>query len=89
MVLCAEKHAFIIEHYFRTSSFENVKQRYENKFSDTLLPNNSTIKRVVDHFETVESKIKNRPSLVLTENKMKEILTKIKEKPAMSVKKKK
>lgn len=90
MVLCAEKRAFIIEHYFCSSSYKTVQERFANKFPDSVVPNKSTIKRIVDHFRTefsVTPKKKMRPSSVLTPDKLTELSTKITDKPSTSVRK--
>jgi hypothetical protein len=34
---------FIVEHYFRTQSYEAVKQSYQVNFPDAAVPNKSTI----------------------------------------------
>ncbi|GFR31503.1 hypothetical protein TNCT_282851 [Trichonephila clavata] len=52
MDLCAKKRSFSLEHYFRTSSYKTVKERYGKKFPDSVVPHKSTIKRIVDHFQT-------------------------------------
>ncbi len=63
MVLCAEKRAFLIEIYFRYSSYQIVTERYVEKFPDSLLPSKSSTKRIIDHFRTswsVEPKKKKK-----------------------------
>lgn len=90
MVLCAEKRAFIIEVYFRSSSYKIVAERYAEKFPDSPLPSKSSIKRIVNHFQTswsLEPKKKDRPASVLTPAKMKEISTKMDTKMDTSVRK--
>lgn len=51
-VLCAEARAFMIEHYFGRFSRKTVKERHENKFPDLVMPNKSTIKRIMDRLQT-------------------------------------
>lgn len=88
--LSTEKRAFVIEHYFRTLSYEKVFELFEMKFPDSPVPNKSTIKRVVDNFQTrwtVEPKPKERRASVLTEKKVKEIRERVGERPSTSVRK--
>lgn len=88
MVLCAGKMRISYWTIFSNVFFEKVKEWYENKFKDSVVVNKSGIKWIVEHFQTewtVEPKRKKRPSYVLTNHKMKEIVTKINEKLAMSV----
>ncbi len=79
MVLCAEKRTFIIEIYFRYSSYQIVAERYVEKFPNSPLPSKSSIKRIVDHFQTswsMEPKKKTiHPTAILTWEKMQEIST--------------
>ncbi len=80
MVLRAEKRVFIIKIYFRYSSYQIVAERYVEKFLNSLLPSKSSVKRIVDNFQTswsMEPKKKIWPAAVLTPEKMQEISTRM------------
>lgn len=37
---------------FWTSSYKKITERYENNFPDSMVPNKSTVKRIMNHFQT-------------------------------------
>ncbi len=48
--LTLEQRAFILEHYFRTNSYQSVINEFKKAFPRREPPNKSTIKRIVDRF---------------------------------------
>ncbi len=48
----AEHRAWIIECYFRSSSFATVAEQLTEKFPDAPLPGKSSMHRIVTHFQT-------------------------------------
>ncbi len=54
MNFCPEKRCFIIEHYFRTSSYGEVWKLFRERYGEHHTLPNSTIKRTVD-FKTRQS----------------------------------
>ncbi len=73
--LCAKRRALVIEHYFRTSSYQIVWDRYVNAYGGDPVPNKSTIKQIVDQFRShgAPPPPRNRPQCVLTPEKLDEI----------------
>lgn len=88
--LDAEKRAFVVEHYFRTCSYTVVRERFCNKFVGDPVPNKSTIKRLIDNFQTnytLDPKKKTRRPSVVTPEKLEEIRSKVEARPDTSVRK--
>lgn len=88
--LNAEKRAFVVEHYFRTSSYKRVRELFIAKFGEGNVPNKSTIQRLVKNFQTrytLDSRKKARRSSVLTSEKIDDIRSRISRRPATSVRK--
>jgi hypothetical protein len=50
---------FIVEHYFRTQSYEAVKHAYQARFPDAAVPNKSTIFRLVNRLLETRSRRKD------------------------------
>lgn len=90
MVLYVEK-VFVIEWYFRTSSFKTIADRWAETFPNSAVPSKSSIKRITDHFRmcwTKESKKKkDQPPSVPIPDKLYEISKKISATPGTSVRK--
>ncbi|KAK7603429.1 hypothetical protein V9T40_003428 [Parthenolecanium corni] len=88
--LCAEKRAYVIEHYFRTQSYKEVFELYKRKFPGATVPNKSTIQRLVDNFRsrwTLEPRKRERRCTVLTPENVADISKRVRERPSTSVRK--
>lgn len=82
-----EQRAFIIEHYFRTQSYQTVINEFKKKFPRRDPPNKSTIKRIVDRFRTLytvhEAPRSGRPR-ALSEEERQEVVDRAVEEPGVS-----
>ncbi len=61
--------AFIVEHYFCSSSYTTVKIPFQQEFLKITIPTDSTIKRIVDKFRMeyiLSSLLRVGQSLALT-----------------------
>ncbi len=52
MVLFAEHRVWIIERYFRSSSFATVAEQFAKKFPDAPVPSKSSMHRIITNFQT-------------------------------------
>jgi hypothetical protein len=50
MIFSQDQRVFILEHYFSTRSYAECQNAFRNYFPDTLVPNKSTIQRLVERF---------------------------------------
>jgi hypothetical protein len=55
MVFSQDQHVFILEHYFSTWSYAECQNAFRNSFPDSVVPNKSTIQRLVKHFRETGS----------------------------------
>lgn len=82
-----EQRAFIIEHYFRSLSYQNVINEFKRRFPHRDAPNKSTIKRIVDRFRnqhTVEDTPRSGRPRALTEDERQEVVDRVVEEPGVS-----
>ncbi len=85
--LCAKRRAFVIEHYFCTSSYRIVRDRYANAYGGDPVSNKSTIKWIVDQFRSHGAlpPPRNHPQRVSMPEKLDEIQAKIDDRPGTSI----
>jgi hypothetical protein len=55
MVFAQDQHVFILEHYFSTRSCAECQNVFRNSFPDSVVPNKSTIQRLVERFSETGS----------------------------------
>jgi hypothetical protein len=71
-----DQRVFIIEHYFSTRSYAECGNAFINSFRDSVVPNKSTIQRLVERFRETgsigEKRRSGRPS-VLSNNSSEDI----------------
>ncbi len=81
--------AFILEEYFRSNSYKWTISALETKFPDVLLPNKTTIMRMVKNFLNgiFENRTRNRSKNILTLEKLSEIKSKFEANGQTSVRK--
>ncbi len=91
MDLCPAEVCYIVEHYFRTSSYDAVREKFRLKFGDTRALHNTTIKRIIDRFQkdhTLERrKGSGRPKTARTAANREEVRIAITQNPRLSVRK--
>jgi hypothetical protein len=85
-----DQHVFILEHYFSTRSYADCQNAFRNYFPDSLVPNKSTIQRLVERFrETASIGEKHRygrPS-VLSKDSLEDIRARWLQSPRKSLRK--
>jgi transposase len=90
MVFLQDQRVFILEHYFSSRSYEECQNAFRNSFPDSVVPNKSTIQRLVKRFrETVsigEKRRSGRPS-VLSNDSLEDIRTHLLQSPRKSLRK--
>jgi hypothetical protein len=78
----------ILEAYFETKSYIATKDAFVLQFPHSLIPDNSTITRLVRKFRetgsVVDIKVKHREATVLTDEKITEIYSDVMENPQIS-----
>lgn len=89
MVYSNTERAFILEHYFRHTSYEKVRELFVETFPNRVVPNKSTIQRIVTRFQTahtVDSGYtgRKRTPTTLTPEKKQEIEQRITAQPTLS-----
>jgi transposase len=55
MVFSQDQRVFILEHYFSTRSYAECQNAFRNSFPDSVVPNKSTIQRLVERFRETGS----------------------------------
>jgi hypothetical protein len=50
MVYSQDQRVFILEHYFSSRSYAECQNAFRNSFPDSVVPNKSTIQRLVERF---------------------------------------
>jgi transposase len=50
-----DQRVFILEHYFSTRSYAECQNAFINSFPDSVVPNKSTIQRLVERFRQTGS----------------------------------
>jgi transposase len=85
-----DKRVFILEHNFSTRSYEECQNAFRNSFPDSVVPNKSTIQRLVERFlETGsigEKRRSGRPS-VLSNDSLEDIRARLLQFPRISLRK--
>jgi transposase len=81
---------FILEHYFTTRSYAECQNAFRNSFPDAVLPNKSTIQRLVESFRETgsigEKRRSGRPS-VPSNDSLEDIRARLLQSPRKSLKK--
>jgi hypothetical protein len=57
-----DQSVFILEHYFSTRPYAECQNAFRNSFPDSVLPNKSTIQRLVERFRETGSTGEKRRS---------------------------
>jgi hypothetical protein len=65
MVFSQDQRVFILEHYFSTWSRAECQNAFRNYFPDSVVPNKSTIQRLVERFRETWSIGEKRRLVVL------------------------
>jgi transposase len=85
-----DQRVFILEHYFSTRSYAECQNAFRNSFPDSVVPNKSTIKRLVERFRetgsSCEKRRSGRPS-VLSNDSLEDIRARLLESPRKSLRK--
>jgi transposase len=85
-----DQRVFILEHYFSTRSYAECQNAFRNSFPDSVVPNKSTIQRLVERFREAGSTGKKRRSgrpSVLSNNSSEDIRTRLLQSPRKSLRK--
>jgi hypothetical protein len=90
MVFSQDQHVFILEHYFSNRSYAGCQNTFRNSFPGSVVPNKSTIQRLVERFrETgniVEKRLSGHPS-VLSNDSLEDIRARLLQSPRKSLRK--
>jgi hypothetical protein len=62
MIFPQDQRVFILEHYFSTRSYAGCQNAFRNSFPDSVVPNKSTIQRLVERFRETGSTGEKRRS---------------------------
>jgi transposase len=85
-----DQRVFILEHYFSTRSYAECQNEIINSFPDSVVPNKSTIQRLVESFRetgsTGEKRRSGSPS-VLSDDSLEDIRTRSLLSPRKSLRK--
>jgi transposase len=85
-----DQRVFILEHYLSTRSYAECQNAFRNYFPDSLVPNKSTIQRLVERFlETGSTGEKSRSSRlsVLSNDSLEDIRARLLQYPRKSLRK--
>jgi hypothetical protein len=84
MVFSQDQRVFILEHYFSTWSYGDCQNAFRNSFPDSVVPNKSTIQRLIKRFRETgsigEKHRSGRPS-VLSNNSLEDIRVRLLQSP--------
>jgi hypothetical protein len=90
MVFSQDQHVFILEHYFSTQSHAESQNVFRNFFPDSVVPNMSTIQRLVERFHETgsigEKRHSGHPS-VLSNDSLEDIRACLLQSPRKSLRK--
>jgi transposase len=90
MIFSQDQRVFILEHYFSTRSYAECQNAFRNSFPDSVLPNKSTVQRLVERFcetgSNGEKRRSGRPS-VLSNDRLKDIRARLLQSPRKSLRK--
>jgi AraC-like DNA-binding protein len=90
MVSSQDQRVFILEHYFSTRSYAECQNAFRNSFPDSVVPNKSTIQRLVDRLRearsTGEKRCSGRPS-VLSNDSLEDTRARLLQSPRKSLRK--
>jgi hypothetical protein len=85
-----DQRVFILEHYFSIRSYGECQSAFRNYFPDSVVPNKSTIQRLVERFRETgiigEKRRSGRPS-VLSNDSLEDIRARLLQSPIKSFKK--
>jgi hypothetical protein len=85
-----DQRVFILEHYFSTRPYAECQNVFRNSFTDSVVPNKSTIQRLVKHFcetgSVGEKRRSGRPS-VLSNDSLEDIRARLLQSPRKSLRK--
>jgi transposase len=85
-----DQRVFILEHYFSTRSCAECQNAFRNSFPDSVVPNKSTIQRLVERFRetrsTGEKRRSGRPSVVSNDS-LEDIRERLLQSPRKSLRK--
>jgi transposase len=76
MVFSQDQRVFILEHYFSTRSYAECQNAFRNSFPDSVMPNKSTIQRLVERFRetgSIGDKLRSGHSSVLSNDSLEDI----------------
>jgi hypothetical protein len=62
MVFSQDQRVFVIEHYFSTRSYAEYQNAFRNSLPDSVVPNKSTIQRLIERFRETGSISEKRHS---------------------------
>jgi transposase len=90
MVFSQDQRVLILEHYFSTRSYAECQNAFRNSFPDSVVPNKSTIQRLVERFHETgcigEKRRSGRPS-VLSNGSLEDIRARLLQSPRKSLRK--
>jgi transposase len=90
MIFSQDQRVFILEHYFSTRSYAECQNAFRNSFPDSVVPNTSTIQRLVERFRETgsigEKRRSGRPS-VLSNDSLVDIRARLLQSPRKSLRK--
>jgi transposase len=90
MVFSQDQRIFILEHYFSTRSYAECQNAFRNSFPDSVVPNKSSIQRLVERFRESgsigEKRRSGRPS-VLSNDSLEDIRARLLQAPRTLLKK--
>jgi hypothetical protein len=90
MVFSQDQRVFILERYFPTRSYAECQNAFRNSFPDSVVPNKSTVQRLVERFRETQSigekRRSGRPS-VLSNDSLEDIRARLLQSPRKSLRK--
>jgi hypothetical protein len=90
LIFSQDQRVFILEHYFSTRSCAECQNAFRNSFPDSVVPNKSTIQRLVERFletESIDEKRRSGRRPVLSNDSLEDIRARLLQSPKKSLRK--